>query len=130
MSRTDIDSFHCRKCGNCCKIPGIVRLRGNDVKAMAASLSMAEEEFIEAYTGISPDRLSLSLKDREDGACIMLGDDNLCMVNEAKPSQCKDFPYRWRNASSFEYCEGLKGVQNARCDIIATGSDEDIDSKT
>lgn len=112
MNRTDIDSFVCRKCGNCCKIAGIVRLCGKDVQDMAASLSMPEGEFIEAYTAISPDRLSLVLKDREDGACVMLGKDNLCMVNAAKPSQCRDFPYKWRNASSPEYCEGLKKSAN------------------
>ena len=50
------------------------------------------------------------LRDRPDGACEMLGGDGLCRVHAAKPAQCREFPFSWRNPDSFRLCPGLRAI--------------------
>ena len=38
----------------------------------------------------------------------MLGEDGLCRVHAAKPAQCREFPFSWRNPDSFRTCPGLR----------------------
>ncbi len=94
-------------CGACCKIAGFVRLHDADVKNIADHLGVDTDFFIEHYTDIAPDRQSLVLKEREDGACILLSEDNLCLANDVKPEKCKTFPFDWTNSNSTDYCPAL-----------------------
>ena len=56
------------------------------------------------------DRRSLVLRDHADGSCEMLGEDGLCRVHAAKPAQCREFPFSWRNPDSFRTCPGLRAL--------------------
>jgi hypothetical protein len=87
--------YHCTRCGNCCKWPGIVRLTEADIAAMADHLGLSEARFIAEYTQLSPERNGLVLTDREDGACVMLEGDNRCRVYPVRPGQCRTFPNGW-----------------------------------
>ncbi len=109
----NLENFVCERCGACCKINGIVRLEDGDIENIAGKLSLSTDDFIERYTELSPDRKCLILKDREDGACILLTRDNLCMANDIKPRQCKTFPYDWTNKSSVSYCPALKKLNKS-----------------
>ena len=61
--------------------------------------------------------LRSALRDREDGACELLEAGNQCSVYEARPKQCRDFPY-WDSVAgelaSFEraraICPGIEAV--------------------
>ena len=107
-SRADASSFHCRRCGACCRIKdGIVRVSDAEVKRIAAFLGMDEAAFIDHETEVAPDRRSLMLKSRTDGACAYLTDGNLCRINPVKPDKCKTFPFEWANPDSGKVCPAL-----------------------
>ena len=108
----DLSSFRCRRCGACCRIPGgLVRLREGESAALAAVLGMDERTFLDEHTLLAPDRRSLVLRDHADGSCEMLGEDGLCRVHAAKPAQCREFPFRWRNPDSARICPGLRELE-------------------
>jgi len=87
--------FVCQRCGACCRWPGIVRLREQEIAPIANFLGMTEEAFIETYTRLAHNRQSLICGEREDGACIFLTPDNLCRIHPVKPMQCRTFPGEW-----------------------------------
>lgn len=90
--------FRCRRCGACCRWPGIVRLDEADIARLAAHLGLPEERFLADCTRLAPDRRSLSLTERPGGVCIFLDDaTSSCRVYPARPRQCRDFPSRWRD---------------------------------
>ena len=105
--RVNISNFRCRQCGACCRIEGIVRLRDSDIAKIAAQLGMSEADFIANETEIAPDRKGLVLRDRLDGACAMLDENNRCRIYPVRPEKCRTFPYEWTNKESTSYCPGL-----------------------
>jgi Fe-S-cluster containining protein len=62
---------------------------------MAEFLGLSESEFIEKHTRLAPNRQQLALLDQADGSCAFL-EGNRCAVYEARPEQCRSFPYAWR----------------------------------
>ena len=67
----ELNEFKCRMCGACCRIKdGIVRVSDAEIARIAAFLGMDEAEFIERETEVAPDRKSLILKSRPDGASV------------------------------------------------------------
>ncbi|MBP5509538.1 MAG: YkgJ family cysteine cluster protein [Kiritimatiellae bacterium] len=106
-SRVPVD-FVCRRCGACCRIPnGIVRVDEREIARIAAFLGIDEEAFLETETELAPDRKSLMLRSRPDGACVYLTEENLCKINPVKPEKCRTFPFEWTNPDSSAYCPGL-----------------------
>ena len=101
------DTFKCRQCGACCRIPGYVFLDAAEPDAIAAHLGMEASAFIEHLTEIAPDRRGLVLKSRVDGTCIMLDPTNCCRINGTKPRQCRGFPFEWRNPDSDTVCPAI-----------------------
>ena len=106
--------FVCCKCGACCRIEGIVRLKDVDIARIAAHLGMSEAEFIANETNLAPDRRGLVLKDRPDGACAMLDEQNRCRIYPVRPEKCRTFPYEWTNEDSDSYCPGLRDSRGVR----------------
>ena len=86
----------CQRCAACCRWPGEVRLTDVEVANLASLLGLSDKDFIETYARLRKDRRGLALKARDDHSCIFL-DGNSCLVQAAKPQQCKDFPNRWVN---------------------------------
>ncbi len=106
-------NFSCRMCGACCRIKdAIVRVSDKEIERIAKFLGIEENEFIKLHTEVSPDRKSLILRSREDGACVYLTDENLCMINQVKPDKCASFPYEWTNPDSSVVCPGLAECVN------------------
>lgn len=91
--------FTCRRCGNCCRWPGAVKLEPGEAEQIAAFLGISEIEFFDAHTRLTPDRRHLSLIEKADGSCEYLTstDDGFacCAIEAVKPVQCRDFPERW-----------------------------------
>ena len=100
-------NFKCQKCSSCCRQPGFVYLeREEEAKALADFLNLDLYDFTGRYCEVLEKR-HLVLRKLPDEACIFLGLKG-CWVYEARPAQCRDFPYKWRTPNSEKYCEGLK----------------------
>ena len=106
-----LKSFVCQCCGACCRIKdGICRVSETEISRIAAFLGKSEADFIAADTELAPDRKTLMLKSRPDGACAYLTDDNRCAIHAVKPDKCRTFPYEWTNADSDKVCPGLSAA--------------------
>ena len=92
--------YECDRCTACCRWPGQVKLSNPEISAMAAHLSVTEDEFIRRYTRLHSSRTALALEDKANGECIFL-EGNDCRVNPVKPQQCRSFPNLW-NFPGFE----------------------------
>ena len=105
--------FHCAECGACCRWDGIVRVDDAAIAAMAGYLKISEQEFIDSYTRLEPDRRGLVLLDAPDGACCFLTTDNHCRIHPVKPRQCRDFPKNWNVSSELmKRCQGRWEMRN------------------
>lgn len=95
MLKPDIlKRFKCSGCGECCRWGGSVLLTDEDICIMADFLGLEESEFIAQHTRLAPNRQQLALLDQADGSCAWLKGDH-CAVYEARPEQCRSFPYAW-----------------------------------
>jgi len=99
-------TYQCQRCSNCCRWPGDVRLTPADISSIARFLDLDEETFIQKYTRIDSRRNGLSLTEQADGACSFL-DGNNCLINPAKPGQCRSFPNAWRFPGWRQVCEAV-----------------------
>lgn len=100
--------FTCRRCGNCCRVEGYVRLTPDDVSAVAALLGMTVQDFTGKYTRLTSNRNGLSLTEHEDQSCVFLTHANACAIEDAKPQQCRDFPHTWCFEGFEEVCAGVR----------------------
>ena len=110
-------SFTCTQCGECCGgEPGYVWVSREDIARMARLLGMGTSVFRRRYVRRVWQRLSL--KERENGDCVML-DGRGCRVYAERPYQCRSFPF-WADAlASRNAWDALKtrcpGVGRGRC---------------
>jgi Fe-S-cluster containining protein len=104
--KTDSVKFECRRCGNCCRVPGYVHLTQSEIDACAEYLKMGAGEFIEKYTRLTKYRTGLSLLERQDGSCIFLSEGGECLIEPVKPLQCRQFPAIWKYDDMEEVCAG------------------------
>jgi Fe-S-cluster containining protein len=100
--------FKCRGCGNCCRWPGEVRVDAGEIRAIAARLGLAEDDFIARQTTVTRDRRGLTLLEKADGSCRFLTPENRCAIQNAKPRQCRDFPHGWQAPEYAHLCAGLR----------------------
>lgn len=89
-----LKTFKCTGCGDCCRWSGSVLLTDRDIANIATLLGLPELEFIDRHTRIAPNRIQLALLDQEDDQCAFL-ENNRCTIYEARPQQCRTFPYAW-----------------------------------
>jgi Fe-S-cluster containining protein len=99
--------FSCHRCSSCCRYEsGYVFLSGADIIVLAGTLKMGYTEFIETCCRWIPFREGmerLSLKEKPNYDCIFWGSfpdlakTEGCAVYEARPLQCKAFPF-WHSA--------------------------------
>jgi Fe-S-cluster containining protein len=101
----NIEEFVCLQCGHCCRGDGVVRITKRDARHIAAFLDITVQEFYHRYT--YPMNDEYWLKDKHNKECIFL-EDKRCVVHDAKPQQCKDYPGKWRSSELVEFCQGLK----------------------
>jgi len=77
-----------------------VKISQDEADRMAEHLEIDREEFMAKYTRLVYHPIGLCLRERPDYTCVFLV-GNECVVHEAKPQQCRDFPNRW-NFPGFE----------------------------
>ncbi len=106
--------FKCTGCGKCCTgAPGFVWLTKFDLAKLAEHFNISEKEFLKTYARKVDNKHSLK-EDPENYDCIFLREGKYCSVYEARPEQCKTYPYwleniktkkDWDNEAKF--CEGI-----------------------
>jgi len=100
--------FECRRCGECCRQPGPVRVSTAEVDHIAAFLGLDPRAFVEEYARLLPDRTGLSLNETADHACVFL-EGSLCRIHAVKPAQCRGFPATWNFDGWQKICRGAGG---------------------
>jgi Fe-S-cluster containining protein len=105
--------FSCTMCGNCCTgPPGYVRFTPAEGRAMASAVGVSEAEFLERFTHES--RIGPSLNETKTAFgydCVFLDRETIpgravCGLYEARPSQCRTWPFWPGNLVSPEAWEG------------------------
>lgn len=106
--------FQCTGCGGCCTgAPGYVFLTKNDVTTLSLHLQISEKEVLRKYCRFVDGKYSLLEKNGKAYDCIFLKEKR-CSVYEARPVQCKTYPWwaenlqskkEWEKAAKF--CEGI-----------------------
>ena len=106
MDKLLSEKFICRKCGNCCRGSGFVKVTPSDIRAIADYLGLTEQQFEDRYT--TPSLFEdYWLAEKPNRDCIFL-EDNLCKIHPVKPEQCRAFPFSWVNRDTMETCPALK----------------------
>lgn len=114
--------FACTQCGNCCSgPPGYVGFTDEEGRAIARTLGVTHERFLDEYTRDTPE--GRSIKDiRAAGSsswdCVFLDrapdGKALCTIYDARPAQCRTWPFwssnlrsraAWQSSTSM--CPGL-----------------------
>jgi hypothetical protein len=80
----------CTQCAACCRETK-VNVNAGEIEAIARHLGSEVAQVIHEYTELDPVDHERMLR-QPDGGCVFL-DGKLCMVYEARPRACRDFPY-------------------------------------
>ncbi len=97
--------FSCTQSGNCCTgPPGAIWFTDEEGRAMAKKLNLPVDTFYQRYTRMVGTRWSLT-ENLTDGKfdCIFLDWETnkpSCKLYEARPSQCKSWPFWPENLTS------------------------------
>ncbi|MGA2614974.1 MAG: YkgJ family cysteine cluster protein [Spirochaetia bacterium] len=93
--------FACTRCSKCCRLtPGYVFLSEADIAPLVAALGVERQAFFHRYcrrVRFGP-VLRLSLREKPNVDCI-LWENGGCSVYEARPLQCRSFPF-WSSCLS------------------------------
>lgn len=107
--------FQCTGCGKCCtgNSSHYVELSVDEAQHIRQMLGVSEQWFRRHYlVKLFDDRQGLRIT--EKGRCILLDQNGMCRVYEARPAQCKSYPW-WPELVSQESawkrearrCEGI-----------------------
>ena len=85
--------FTCTECGDCCTgAPGYVWVTNEEIEALAAAVRMEIEAFEDQY--VRQVGVRKSLKEFPNGDCVFLdGQSRRCNVYDARPRQCRTWPF-------------------------------------
>ncbi|MFT4648294.1 MAG: Fe-S-cluster containining protein [Glaciecola sp.] len=86
-------SFSCTACGNCCKSNGDyshVYITPPEIQILAAFLDMGEAEFQAKHVKETDGWSTLNMPGPK---CEFLDESGLCSVYEARPKQCRTWPF-------------------------------------
>jgi uncharacterized protein len=103
--------FQCTGCGDCCTgAPGYVWVNKAEIVLMSASLKISVEQFHKRYVRLIGVRKSLI--ELSNGDCIFFDNDRrCCQIYEARPAQCRTWPFWFSNLSTPESWQDI----SARC---------------
>src|SRR5690606_13899865 len=85
------ERIDCTVCANCCRELW-VNISAEEIGSIAEWLRMRTEDVVQLYTEPDPENAGRRLLRHVEGDCVFL-DRNLCMIYEARPAACRDFPY-------------------------------------
>jgi len=81
----------CTACANCCR-HSIVSVNQQELEDIAAFLGETVAAVTQSYTKSDPDSQLMRVLKNSDAGCVFL-DQNLCMIYEARPRACREFPH-------------------------------------
>lgn len=81
----------CNRCASCCRWPGILDITFEEVRAIAAELSMSIELVQKEYITSDPATGDLVVRSNPDLTCIFLAGTR-CTVYPVRPVACREFP--------------------------------------
>ena len=86
--------FTCTRCGRCCKgpEPGYVAVNAEEVARLAEHVGMEPDAFGARYVR-RVGRRGYSLIEKPNRDCVFWEDEVGCTVYEARPDQCRTFPF-------------------------------------
>lgn len=90
IARSVEEQIDCMACANCCRQTR-VNVSRTDIDSLAQYLDLSREQVLREYTMPDQEDRETILRHAKEG-CVFL-DGNLCMVYEARPRACRDFPY-------------------------------------
>lgn len=84
--------FSCRRCGACCTgAPGHVWIDDEETAALARRLGLTAAALLERHARRVLGRWSL--REEADGRCVFFEPGAGCAVYEARPRQCRSWPF-------------------------------------
>jgi hypothetical protein len=86
-----------------------VYLAPAEAEPIALGLKIDAYEFADKFCELQ-DRQRLVLKKNQDESCVFLTRDG-CGIYKVRPTQCRDFPLKWKTERSIQYCEGIKAYR-------------------
>ena len=105
------EQYPCLKCGHCCAALG-PRITPSDIGRLRRALSMREEEFTSHYLRVDEDGDHVF----HSMPCPFLGDDFRCLVYEARPRACRDYPHT--ESKKFHKRLSLSMKNRSTCPIV------------
>ncbi|WP_165221220.1 YkgJ family cysteine cluster protein [Aquisphaera insulae] len=85
-------SFTCTRCGNCCTgAPGYVWVSPEEIATLAAHRGESVDAFSRRF--VRQVGVHYSLTERPGGDCIFWDRKAGCTVYEARPAQCRTWPF-------------------------------------
>ena len=106
-----LENFKCEKCGNCCKGEGIVKVSYEEFSKICKYLNISKAEALR-YFFIKRGKIFI-IRDKDNKECIFLR-NNLCLINNVKPEQCKNFPLKWNTKEMLSECAGYRKLINEK----------------
>jgi len=98
--------YQCQRCTACCRWPGEVRLEEGESARLALFKGISQQQFIQQYMRLRPDRQGLALAEKSNGECVFLEGNN-CSVQAVKPQQCRNFPNLWNFPGFEKICHAI-----------------------
>ena len=94
--------FTCTGCGDCCTgAPGFVWVNREEIDDLARKVKLTPAEFEERY--VRKVGIRKSLIEYDNGDCVFFDTNSRkCTVYEARPRQCKTWPFWQSNVASEE----------------------------
>lgn len=86
------ETLDCLSCANCCKTLG-PRITDKDIERMSKALRLKPIELFETYLNIDEDGDTVF----KTMPCPFLLPDNYCMIYEARPKACREYPHTDRS---------------------------------
>ncbi len=94
--------FTCTGCGDCCTgAPGYVWVNREEIETLARQVKLTPAEFDERY--VRKVGIRKSLVEYPNGDCVFFdANTRKCTVYEARPRQCKTWPFWQSNVATEE----------------------------
>jgi Fe-S-cluster containining protein len=101
--------FACTRCGKCCTgEPGFVWVNDEEIAAISALRNEPVDEVRGLYT--REGYRGVTLREKANGDCIFFDRESGCTVYEARPRQCRTWPFWESNVATPEGWERTQSV--------------------